>query len=172
MKKLNTKMCDKVAQAFVDRITDNNMMDNIRVYMGADFAYIPYECSDSNNAEITYTILVSKRMDDMFYDYAKSLGLKVDCGIFILSLLHEVGHHITYDDIDVDTWNYDIDVKATLTDSDEDCQEYFRLESEKVATQWAVNFINNHYVEVERFAEDMQNAIAKFIEVNEIELAD
>lgn len=167
MKKLNTKMCDKIAQAFV-----NSIAEDCKIYMGADFSYLPYEISNSNKAEITYTILVSERMDNMFYEYAKSLGLKVDCGIFILSLLHEVGHHITYDDISAEVWNYDIDVKATLKDSDEDCKTYFALETERIATQWAVDYINKHIAEVSKFAEDMQNAIAEFIRINKIELAD
>lgn len=124
--------------------------------LGTDFAYW---YADSY---INYALVVSERMDNLFLAYAKELGLKVDCGIFLLSLFHELGHHETMDLLeDEDFYQGD---KNSL-----DADSYFRLTEETEATQWAIDFINSNVEKVEKLAKDLQKEIAIFYKKYNIE---
>lgn len=131
--------------------------------MSTDFSYYWRE------EIITYSIIVSERMDDLFLTFAKENGLAVDCGIFILSFFHELGHHLTIDDLTDEEEEECQAVKDTLTDSDADCNKYFCLLDEWLATSWAIDYINNNVDEVRELAESLQEAIEQFIKDNNIE---
>lgn len=158
--KLNTKQMDRVINKFFKTVGANDLAAR----MGTDFCYYYYE------NVVDYSIIVSERMDRMFMDFAKSIGLKVECGVFILSLLHEVGHHMTIDEIDDDVYKYCEDVKANLTDSDEDVMTYFNLPDEKIATEWAIDYINNNFEIVKVFSSHFQKVLLNFIKKYDIEL--
>ena len=143
----------------MDRVLNNWLADNgfeCEVKCDTDFAYY---YADSL---ITYALVVSERMDNLFLDFANRHGLKVDCGIFLLSFFHELGHNETMDELEDDEF-YNGD-KNKL-----EPEEYFNLTEEIVATEWAIDYINNHADEVERLAKDFQEEMKKFLEKNEIE---
>ena len=58
--------------------------------MDTDFFYDPEE------DDITYAFVVSEINDKMFMDCVHSIEPNLNCDIFLLSLLHEVGHHFTW----------------------------------------------------------------------------
>ena len=157
--KINTRPLDKVVAKLIKKICGNG----VRVAMGTDFCFY-YPC------RIEYSILVSERMDNLFLEYAKAHGLKVNCGVFVLSLLHEVGHYFTIDEVDDMEYLKAQDIKAELTDSDEDCKIYFDLADERVATEWAINYINSHEAELKAFAEDFQKALVIFIKKYDLQI--
>lgn len=131
--------------------------------LGTDFAYW------YDKSVITYALVVSERMDRLFLDFAKRQGLKVDCGIFLLSFFHELGHNETMDLIDDDDYKEAQTIKGTLDDTDEDCETYFNLADEYVATMWAIDYINKHETEIELLANHLMTEINNFYQENEIE---
>ena len=138
----------------------------VKCFMGTDFAFY------YNLNRIGYTIVVSERMDNLFLEYAKKNGLKVDCGIFLLSFFHEVGHYMTLGQFTFDEIDEFNDYKDSLTDSDEDCKEYFNIEDERKATLWAIQYINNNADKIERLALEFQNEMARFIKKYDIAVVD
>lgn len=131
---------------------------------GTDFAYY------YTDNIVEYTLVVSARMDRMFREFAETLGLIHKVDVFLLSLLHEVGHHETYDELDDADITYSADIKATLTTNDCDVETYFNLPDEYAATEWAVNYINTHTAEVASLWQELQPAILQFYIDNNIEV--
>ena len=152
MKKPNTKRMDNILSDYLKR----ELNIKVKCLMGTDFAFY------YNLNRIEYSIVVSERMDNLFLEYAKENGLKVDCGIFLLSFFHEVGHYMTLGRFTSDEIDEFIDYKDSLTDSDEDCKEYFNIEDERQATLWAIQYINDNVDKIEKLALDFQNEMALF----------
>lgn len=157
MIKLDTSKIDKILNTFLE---DNDFECSAKA--DTDFAYYYKE------SLITYSLVVSERMDRLFLAHALRKGLKVDCGIFLLSFFHELGHNETIDEIEDDEYLESQTVKATLSDSDADAERYFNLVDESLATSWAISYINNNIEIVKALALDLQSAIADFYEKYEI----
>ena len=154
---LNSKAIDTILNEFLNK---NDF--ECTVEMGTDFAY----WTDTDT--ITYSLVVSERMDKLFMEYALAQGLKVDCGIFLLSFFHELGHYMTIDDLTDKEETQCEKAKSKLTDSDADCMKYFSLLDEFLATSWAVEYINEHLAQIEELAANLQAAIAQFLQDNNI----
>lgn len=127
---------------------------------GTDFAYLYYK------RIVVWTLAVTQQNDIDFQNFFESLGCNVKCDVFLYSLLHEIGHSQTLDDINEEDYAYALDRKAEpLTNA-----EYFRLPDEIAATQWAVDFLNEHTEEVREFWEEFVPLVMKFYEINNIEV--
>lgn len=97
---------------------------------------------------------------------------------FMLSLLHEVGHHKTFKDISQEENTYCDDIKVTLSNklealdnpSFEDLKpirvEYLLLPDEYKATEWAVNYIKENEELVARMWNVIENALFDFYAKN------
>lgn len=146
----------------LDKIINDFLLDNnfdCSAKFGSDFAYW-YE-----NSEIEYSLLVSERLDNMFKEFAESIGLKINCGNFLLSFFHELGHHNTLDFLDDDLYKESQLIKSNLnSEIDEDCKKYFELYDEIEATKWAIGYINNNEEKIKKFAIDIQENLSNWIE--------
>ena len=94
---------------------------------------------------------------------------------FIISLLHEVGHHKANDEIDGAIYNFCMAEKerisAEMQDADADKSkalewQYFNLPDEIMATQWAVAYAKKHPRIVEKMWAEMAVALMEFYRVN------
>lgn len=133
MKLKNVKKVNKI-------VNELTLPLGCRSFMGTDFYYY------YKQNKIEYSVLVSERMDKLFLNYAKTIGLEKEIPIFILSLLHEIGHSKTYDTLTPEEVELSQATKAILDgEKDQDCFEYFNTPEEKIATEWAIEFINNNY---------------------------
>lgn len=133
------------------------------VEVGPDFAYY------YGSSTIMYSFVVSERMDRLFMGFAKSIGLKADIDIFLLSFMHEWGHHMTLEDLSDGEYKYSQDIKETLSSSDADCDIYFNLPDELAATTYAIDYINSHEKELKLWWETkLQPAIIEFYKLNEV----
>lgn len=85
---------------------------------------------------------------------------KINC--FILSILHEVGHIMTYEEEEQEEYTKDINLlveleSQSLISKEQQANLYTRLTLERWATQWAIDFckLNNAFVQ------DYQDKIIK-----------
>lgn len=152
---MNTREIDNILNQYLSKF-------EVSVKAGTDFAY--WYAEDV----IEYAFVVSERMNNLFLNFAKSQGLRYNVDIFLLSLYHELGHHLSYEDLDDVDVNYSLDVKASLTDSDADCDIYFNLPDEIAATNWAIDYINENPEEIAGLWNQLQPAIARFYKQNNI----
>ena len=111
----------------------------------SDFSY------DPEDERVYFSVLVSERSDRLFKQYiARKFGFKVP-SIFMMSLLHEVGHFYTlhtFSDFRMKTAHQakkliEAELEKLAPDDpayDVVYSNYFDLSIEKVATVWAVNY--------------------------------
>lgn len=137
----------------------------------------PFECDsdfdsdffyDHEEDRVYFSVLVSERADRLFKQYVWNHFHFDPPSIFMLSLLHEVGHHYTMDFFDENEIVSFREVKAVLSemldacpDDDEIYSLYFDLEIEKVATNWAVTYYKHHFDRCQEFYLRFVNELRK-----------
>ena len=158
MKELNTYRIDTILRNFF-----KDMGFRCSVSLDTDFYYYP------ETDHISYALVESERTARLFPEFAKANGLQYETPIFILCLLHELGHHYTIGFFgDDEICDFD-EQKEKLGDSDKDFVTYFGIPDEFEATVWAINFINTHPSEIKLLDISLAQALAEFVEVNGIE---
>lgn len=134
-----------------------------------------------------------------YYYEDESISYKLDCGAvedewfnefleerfgykckgsaesFVLSILHEVGHHKANDEIEgaiLDFCNTEkerIDREMQDADSEQSKAlewQYFNLPDEIMATQWAVNYAKEHPRKIKKMMERMRTSLMEFYMAN------
>ena len=84
----------------------------------------------------------------------KKYDVDITDWFFIFSLLHEVGHHMTIDEITDDDMIAEIMMRNSILSifEDENRNEiYFNLPAEDLANRWAIDYISNHEEECWKF---------------------
>ena len=134
---------------------------------------------------ITYSFVCTKISDVMFSNVVTALCPNIKCDIFLWSLLHELGHHETIDDLSDVDYNYSQDEKQRISkqlsgisaETEEKlymriANEYYFLPDEIAATCWAVDFVTKNQYKVRQLWNELQPAIKDFYTLNELELED
>ena len=133
IKKLNKAMITAFGQFGIDKFN-----------MNGDWAFYP------NENKITYSLVENKSEDIWFNEFVKKrFGYKVE-NTFIITVLHEIGHKMTLDDIYESEVAYDfcmrekkrIETEMEKAKSEKEAKklefEYFSLPDEIIATEWAI----------------------------------
>ena len=125
--------------------------------------------------EIVEFSIMSDIEDDWFNEFINErFGYEVQHN-FVISLLHEVGHHFTYNDVDGSVLAFCSDEKERIDVEMEDADEvrskelewqYFNLPDEIVATAWAVKFAKENPEKIEEMWATLRKALFKFYEEN------
>jgi hypothetical protein len=110
--------------------------------------------------------------DDFLFDYFNF----VNPYPFVMFILHEVGHHITFDDLTETEVKQSIRIKdkmpkkmknaKTLEDKKQVEYEYFTLPDELAATTWAVDYFTTHRKECDEMYKKACKALYKFYKKN------
>jgi hypothetical protein len=87
--------------------------------------------------------------DRYFMDYVKELSPKCKTPMFLLSILHEIGHIMTWTDDNADLKEtqfalLEMGYQEGEIDLEECCNMYFRIPLESNATIWAIEFAEDH----------------------------
>lgn len=158
MKELNTDRIDTILCNFFKDI-------DLWCSVGLDTDFYYYPESD----HIGYALVVSERTAKLFPEFAKANGLQYETPIFILCLLHEIGHYYTIGLFsDDEICDFD-EQKEKLGDNDNDFITYFSIPHEFEATMWAINFINTHPSQIKLLDLSLAQAFEEFKTVNGIE---
>jgi len=115
---------------------------------------------------VYYAFCEDDEADKMFYQFGKEEGLIMDCGSFILSFFHEIGHIMTDDLLSekvLDRCQREKDKIDEMAESDyiKANKKYFALDDEITATRWAIDYINDHEHEIEQLIENMKKVLDK-----------
>lgn len=103
---------------------------------------------------VYWSLLYPEKSGQSFYDnFCSRFPIVKTLSIFTLSLFHEIGHIETEDEMIDDT-----DIRNTHLSA----EEYFNLFNEKIATDWAGNFIENNFARVEKFDDSIFEIIYSF----------
>lgn len=147
MKKTDTKIfntwIDKINNTIQSFITTINK--EYKCEMGTDF------CVYMDTNIINWSIFYADENGTNFYnDFVKRFPVAKDLDLFTLSILHEVGHLETEEDMEDDT-KIDTD---SLTD-----EEYFNLHNEKIATNWAGEWIEKNHNKAKQINDTFMNIL-------------
>lgn len=147
-----------------------------------------------------FGIQSAKLSDEYAYYYEdESISYKLDCGAiedewfnefleerfgykckgsaesFVLSILHEVGHHKANDEIEgaiLDFCNTEKErIDREMQDADAERSrvlewQYFNLPDEIMATQWAVNYAKEHPRKIKKMIERLRVSLMEFYMAN------
>lgn len=147
----------KIVQRFIDTINEN-----ISVEFDSDFYY------DNDLETVFYTIVISERADRLFKQFVLDTFNYEVKNVFLLSLLHEVGHYFTYYQFSSEELKkYRQKKKRIQKDkivSDKNFYEYFALPNEEAATAWAVEYLRDHEKECANWWKKIQKELENFYE--------
>ena len=143
---------------------------NLPITLGSDFFYYP------NKQKINFSIAISEQSDRCFKAFLKNFfnfGIFSSEDLFCVSLLHEIGHYFTYDNIDENTYNESKGMTQEILEllqndptNDEIYSCYFELPIEIVATTWAINWIAENPIQFENLVTKVSKYLCKFYEKN------
>lgn len=148
------KFLDKwITETYIRRQIHKLIPIPIKIKCGDRFIY----WNDGTNEVINYSIeSFDKESEKEFNNYIeKTYGVDMSKYSFIFSLLHEVGHYMTIEQVDVENENL---LRQLIKDN----STYFNLESEKLANDWAFWYFTSCYNECKRFTKKVLPLIKHF----------
>lgn len=168
MSELKTYMIDKILNEFLADF-------ECRAELGSDFCY----WDDCNL--INYSLVMPQVGKDYFMENWHILAPEMTIDPFLASLLHEVAHSQTLHLLTEEEEQYCQKMKTILSSElvkremlhqeNRECYfTYFALPDEKLATDWAINYIRNHTQQISAFWQKLQTAIMEFYKINNVEV--
>lgn len=122
------------------------------------------------------TFKLTQKIEDEWFDEFVKERFDYECEYsFVLALLHEIGHHKTYSEIDgvvLDFCNAEkdrIDDEIISADAERSKVlewQYFNLPDEIIATAWAVDYAKKHPRKIKKMWEHMKADIMEFYIAN------
>ena len=133
--------------------------------LGTDFDY----CFLEN--KIHYALVVGDISSKLFIENAEVRFPEAHADIFLWSLLHEIGHSETLDDLEDGVEELCMEIKRGINEHTDWSIEhrhmiYFNCPDEYAATDWAGEYIITHNNELTIFWNKLQKAINNFYELN------
>lgn len=141
--------------------------------LSSDFSY------EFAKDRVNFSLTVADHASNYFQDFIHSMWEEVTIDTFLISLLHEVGHAETWDDLEDEDIAYSDGMKKFIEDElaagvtearrRELYFEYFNLPDELAATTWAIEYIKNNAIQLVFDWEIISRAIIEFFKTNDID---
>lgn len=112
-----------------------------RAYCDKQFFYDPYK------ETVNFTILQYTTDEELIAFIDETYETNIRPWYFIFCLLHEVGHHMTVDQLTEEDFAFEVAMRNQILgmlDPEKHNDIYFRLPAEDLANRWAINYIANH----------------------------
>lgn len=155
------KGIDKILDFCTDFINDIDSFEDVT--LGTDFSCFP----DTNEVQIA--VVASQIHVDSF---RRNLYIRTqvrDVSEFTWSLLHEVGHCITWHSMNKRIKNHCKNVKRKIERGSLPEEVYYGLTDERIATDWAIKFVENNLDLVKEFDKKVLKKLDKFYQDNKVE---
>ena len=128
-----------------------------------------FSCYPTTN-EIFISLVAPQNAVEEFMDTLLERTDIDDISEFTWSLLHEVGHCETWGFLSERTTNHCYYKKRKIKQGKIPTRNYYYLTDERIATNWAIKFVENNYEMVKEFDRKILKLLKKFIVENEIDL--
>lgn len=116
-----------------------------KVFCDKEFSYYP------ETDRISYTIIQYTTDELVTQLINEKYNVDIEPFYFIFSLLHEIGHHMTIDELTDEDLQDDLMCRQMIIPYIEDeirqGRAYINLIAEDYATRWAIDYIDNHLKE-------------------------
>lgn len=155
---------DKILDLCVDFIEENITDDIESIDLSTDFYCYP------NTKEIYISVLAPETALDEFIANLHSRTDIDDISDFTWSFLHEVGHCMTWNYLKKRTQHHCEYIKRKIERGSIDYLTYYTLADEKIATDWAIGFVECNHKLVKAFDKMILAEITNFYIDNEIDL--
>lgn len=156
------KGIDKLLNICTDFVNEIDEFEDVQ--MGVEFF-----CYPTTN-EIFISLVASENAVEEFMTTLLERTNVRDISEFTWSLLHEVGHCETWGVMTKRTTNHCRNVKRKIMQGKQPSVNYYYLTDERIATDWAIKFVENNYEMVKKFDKRILKYLKKFIIDNEIEM--
>lgn len=81
---------------------------------------------------------------------------------FVYCLLHEIGHHMTLNQLSESEYEQETIFRQVISDN----QAYFNLKAEKLANDWAVDYLSNHTEDCWKFQRKCYSILKHLLKKN------
>lgn len=151
----------------------NRIINEFTSQFGLNAHLEPDFCYYRNEHSVAYSLVVCSA-DQYFIPYCSHIDNRVKADVFLISLMHEIGHHFTQFNFSEDDWDKSNDIKEHINEALGKYPNkaakwnniYFNLDVERVATAWGLNYLATHSEEVAEFWAELQPAIMRFYRKN------
>lgn len=134
-------------------------------------------CMGSVDDTLYFSLFQDELVDNLWYQWLKATygdRFRDSFSLYVLTFLHEIGHFYTLDDFDDEyeeytraknslVVNYEYDTDAEIIEKN---FTYWDLPIEKAATDWAIDFYNDHEKELKMFYMKLMTVISNFYNTN------
>lgn len=160
----------------VKKIVNNFLKEfGVKAKIGKSFCYY----SEKELIQISFTVPVNDTGANMFMMNFNHLAPDIKADTFLIALLHELGHHMTVDELtteeEEESFKKRIEVNvinlkknSTPEEVARANYEYFNMPDEVAATNWAIDYIRNNTEKVAEFWNELQPAIMRCYKLNRI----
>lgn len=120
---------------------------------------------------VGYSLLAPAEGVEYLTEFVKSIAPDITCDIFLLSLLHEIGHSETWETLEeeeeVVCRNTKFRISRMMDNASEELLKelyftYFGLVDEYEATMWAINYMRKNVDMISNFWNKLQAEIIEF----------
>jgi hypothetical protein len=140
---------DKILELCDNFIIDNFFDDFENVEISTDFECYP------DTKEIFIGFVAPKNAVDGFIENLYTRTKINDISDFTWSFLHEVGHCMTWNYLNKRTQHHCEYVKRKIERGSIDYLTYYTLADEKIATDWAGEYLTDHFSEMVEFDREL-----------------
>jgi hypothetical protein len=138
----------------------NDIDDFEDVTLGLDFSCFP------TTNEVQIAVIASAVSVDDFRQNLYSRTQVRDISEFTWSLLHEVGHCQTWHMMNDRTIHHCQNIKRKLERGSLPREVYYNLTDERIATDWAIRFVDHNHEIVKEFDYQILKMLDKFYQEN------
>lgn len=128
-----------------------------RAINGDEFAY--YHNLEDNENFITFTIFWSSANEIVANFIDEKYDTNIQPWLFVFSLLHEVGHHMTKNLLTDEDLETEAHLRPLAIIEGAPPELYLSLPSEDLADRWALEYIYTHQIECWKFQRKCGNII-------------
>lgn len=119
---------------------------------------------DPNNNYIKVPETYDGCLDNIFVAWLKAHGLKENLGVVALSVLHEVGHAVTYKFFTDEEWFECATIKEILYQKENATDEemgdlYWNVRDEYAANMWLIMFVNTFPEKAKELSEKIKATV-------------
>lgn len=141
---------------------------NLKSKLGEDFAYF------FDSELVQFSVELVNEIDEEYIDFIKNEFDYNVPNMFLFSFLHEVGHHMTADELEEKDFEEDDALKFEISENintdnfHEYALKYFHCPTEYLANKWAIDYYRKHEKEVNRKGKEMLLAFRHFYKINRV----